>query len=142
MNLNGDSESIDKQQQSVRAKLQEIDKKLFAANLRFVKSIPEWANDPANHRQIVAVLANLPSEFMVRSDLRDLVWRAVQSLPLDVINDYFGVLSGATEEEKLAVVAELRELDQKYENNLDAFLAIELAKLGPDGYQGSLADGR
>lgn len=125
----------------LRDRLSENEKKLLEVQIEFVKSIPEWVLDPANHNQILQVLSSLPSAFFIQTGLQKLLTAAVGSLPPDLLNRYLTSLSGASAEEDLSIAATLSTLDKKYANNLDQFLKVELSKLGPNGYKGSLHDG-
>jgi hypothetical protein len=106
-----------------------------------VKNIPEWVLDPVNHKQILQVLASLPSVFFTQRDLQELLSASISSLPPELLDRYLSCLSGASEDEEKSIAATLSALDKKYANNLDKFLKIELSKIGPDGYKGSLLGG-
>ena len=54
----------------LRDRLSENEKELLEVQTEFVRNIPEWVLDPANHNQILQVLASLPSVFSCRQTCR------------------------------------------------------------------------
>jgi hypothetical protein len=128
-------------EKALKDRLSDNERTLIEVQIEFVKSIPQWVLDPANHKQILQVLTSLHSAFFIQKDLQELLSAAVGALPLDLLNRYLSCLSGASADEEKSIAATLTALDKKYANNLDQFLKIELSKIGPNGYQGSLLDG-
>lgn len=140
MSINHDADET-QYEQSLKDKLAENERRILDVQIEFVKNIPEWVLDPANHKQILQVLASLPSVFFTQKDLQESLLASIGSLPPKLLNRYLSCLSGATEDEEKGIAATLSALDKKYANNLDEFIKIELSKIGPDGYKGSLLDG-
>jgi hypothetical protein len=140
MSINHDTDES-QFERSLTDKLSENERRLLEAQIEFVKNIPEWVLNPANHKQILQVLGSLPSAFFTQKDLLELLSASMRSLPPELLNRYMSCLSGASEEEEKSIAATLNALDKKYANNLDEFLKIELSKIGPDGYKGSLLVG-
>lgn len=138
INKDADESHYDKE---LRDRLSENERKLLEVQSKFVRNIPEWVSNPANHEQILQVLASLPTDFFVQTGLKKLLSAAIDSLPPDLMNRYLSSLSGANADEQKSIESTLNALDRKYANNLDEFLKIELSKMGPDGYKGSLLDG-
>jgi mRNA-degrading endonuclease RelE of RelBE toxin-antitoxin system len=140
MSINHDADEP-QSDKSLKDRLSENERRLLVAQIEFVKNIPEWVLNPANHNQILQVLASLPSVFYTQRDLQELLSASIGSLPPELLNRYLSSLSGASEDEEKSIAATLNALDKKYANNLDEFVKIELSKIGPDGYKGSLLDG-
>jgi len=140
MSINHDSDES-QDERSLKDKLSENERRLLDAQIEFVKNIPDWVINPANHEQILQVLGSLPSAFFTQKDLQELLSASMGSLPPELLNRYLSCLSAASEDEEKSIAATLNALDKKYANNLDAFLKIELSKIRPDGYKGSLLDG-
>lgn len=140
MSINHDSYEP-QYERSLKDKLSENERRLLEAQIEFVKNIPEWVLNPANHEQILQVLGSLPSAFFTQKDLQELLSASMGSLPPELLNRYLTSLSGASEDEEKSIAATLNALDKKYADNLDEFLKIELSKIGPDGYKGGLLDG-
>lgn len=140
MSINHDSYEP-QYERSLKDKLSENERRLLEAQIEFVKNIPEWVLNPANHEQILQVLGSLPSAFFTQKDLQELLSDSMGSLPPELLNRYLTSLSGASEDEEKSIAATLNALDKKYADNLDEFLKIELSKIGPDGYKGGLLDG-
>lgn len=140
MSINQDADEI-QHDKELKDRLSENERRLLDAQIVFVRNIPEWVLNPVNHKQILQVLSSLSSAFFMQTDLQKLLSAAVGSLPPDLLNRYLSCLSGASADEEKSIGATLSALDNKYENNLDEFLKIELSKMGPDGYKVSLLDG-
>jgi hypothetical protein len=140
MSINHDADKT-QYEKYLKDKLAENERRLLELQIEFVKNIPEWVLDPVNHKQILQVLASLPSAFFTQRDLQELLSASIDSLPPELLNRYLSSLSGASEDEEKSIAAALSALDNKYANNLDEFFKIELTKTGPDGYEGGLLDG-
>lgn len=138
INQDADETQYDKE---LKDRLSENERRLLEVQIKFVRNIPEWVLNTDNHKQILQVLTSLSSAFFIQTGLQKLLSAAVGSLPPDLLNRYLSCLSGASADEEKSIAATLSALDKKYANNLDEFLKIELSKMGPDGYKGSLLVG-
>ena len=118
INHDADEPQYDK---SLKDKLSENERRLLEAQIEFVKNIPEWVLNPANHTQILQVLASLPAAFFTQNDLQKLLSASIGSLPPQLLNRYLSCLSGASEDEEKSIADTLSALDKKYANNLDEF---------------------
>ncbi|MCP9941219.1 hypothetical protein KBY70_02230 [Cyanobium sp. ATX 6E8] len=123
MSINHDADES-QHGKSLNERLSENERRLLEAQIKFVKNIPEWVLNPANHKQILQVLASLPSAFFTHKDLQELLSASIGSLPPELLNQYLSCLSGASEDEQKRIAATLSALDKKYANNLDEFLNI------------------
>ena len=106
----------------------------------FVTNIPEWSLDPSNHKIIASFLSTLPTRFMAREDFKEILVEAIGSLPFEVAAEAMRPL-GAADEDVLAIMNEIGEIDRKYNQDPESFLAVEISKFGPTGYAGDFADG-
>lgn len=140
MSINQDADKS-RHDKEPKERLSENERRLVEAEIEFVRNIPEWVINPANHKQILQVLSSLPSVFFTQKDLQELLSAAVDSLPPSLLNRYLSCLSGASADEETSIATTLSAIDKKYVNNLDEFLRVELSKMGSDGYRGGLLDG-
>jgi hypothetical protein len=99
MSINHDADET-QYEQSLKDKLAENERRILEVQIEFVKNIPEWVLDPANHKQILQVLASLPSVFFTQKDLQESLSASIGSLPPELLNRYLSCLSGASEDEE------------------------------------------
>ena len=122
------------------SQLHEIEIHLLETCKDFVANIPEWSLDPSNHKTIASFLSTLPTRFMAREDFKVILAEAIASLPFEVAAEAMRPL-GAADEDVLAIINEIAELDKSYDKDPESFLAVEISKFGPIGYAGDFADG-
>lgn len=134
------NESTSERAEELTSQLIELEIQLLEACRDCLTNIPELSVDPSNHERITSFLSTLPIRFMVREDFKEILAKAIDSLPFEVAAEAIRPL-GATDVDVLAIMNEIGELDKKYNNDPERFLAVEISKFGPAGYAGDLADG-